>query len=224
MLSLSLPLSAPNSRPVHRPEPTPGEQSATPTPPGRGRLGRWVQGPRASRALQPPPGQAEPQASQISGQLRGSLRGTCGVRKREAGGETDPTPGPAAPTPCCPQCAGHGARRGRASQTRLTVISALHQPLSVGFSSSCDVQINPAPMQTFSPFLPNSASVQLPSNRRDKKRRGNPEPSPQPMNTAGFGAGGDPPSGSARGVFPLFFSMNWRPKRQRLVFSWQMNE
>lgn len=42
--------------------------------------------------------------------------------------------------------------RGRASQTRLTVIAALHQPLSVGFSSSCDVQINPAPMQTFSPL------------------------------------------------------------------------
>lgn len=39
-------------------------------------------------------------------------------------------------------------------------------PLSVEFSSSCDVQIDPAPMQTFPPFFPNSAPVQLLSNRR----------------------------------------------------------
>lgn len=55
------------------------------------------------------------------------------------------------------------------SQTCLTVIAALHQPLSLGFSSFCDVQINPVSMQTFFPFFPTSASVQLPSNRREKK-------------------------------------------------------
>ena len=149
MFSLPLPLSAPNSRPVHRRDPTRREPSATPTPQS---AGAWGRGHCTRRALQPPPRQTEPEARQTRGKLPGSPRKTCGVREREAGGETDPTPGPAAPTPCCPQRAGHGARRGRASQTRLTVIAALHQPLSVGFSSSCDVQINPAPMQTFSPL------------------------------------------------------------------------
>lgn len=110
MFSLPLPLSAPNSRPVHRRDPTRREPSATPTPQS---AGAWGRGHCTRRALQPPPRQTEPEARQTRGQLPGSPRKTCGVREREAGGKTDPTPGPAAPTPCCPQRAGHGARTGK---------------------------------------------------------------------------------------------------------------
>lgn len=87
-----------------------------PNPPERGRVGSRGWGHRTRRALQPPPRQAEPGARQLHRQLPGSPRGTCGVREREAWGETDPTPGPAAPTPCCPQRAGQDARRGRAKR------------------------------------------------------------------------------------------------------------
>lgn len=78
-------------------------------------------------------------------------------------------------------------------------------PLSVGFSFSCDVQINPAPMH-FPLFFTNSYfSPTSEQSVGGKKKEENPEPSPQPKNTPGFGAGGDPLSRSARGVFPLFF-------------------
>lgn len=137
-----------------------------PRDPQRGRAGSWGRGHGTPRALQSPPprtpaaeagrgrGEADPRAT--PGLPTENLRG-----ERKGGPRRDgPTAGPAAPTPCCPQRAGRGARRGRAGQTRLTVIAALHKPLSVGFSSFRDVQINPALMQTFClSFLPNSASV-----------------------------------------------------------------
>lgn len=89
--SLPLPLSAPSSQPVRR-----RELAATPRPPA---WARWVVGPgtrHPARAAIPPPRTPAAEAGRgarlIRGQLPGSPRKTCGVREREARGETDPLP------------------------------------------------------------------------------------------------------------------------------------
>lgn len=119
--------------------------SAAPTPQSAGAWDRGLCTERAAASAQA--GRAP--AGQTRGQLSGSPRGTWELENGRPH-EKKPHSRPAAPTPCCPKRAGHGARRGE-SRTRLTVIAALHQPLSVGFSSPSEVQIIPAPMQTFAP-------------------------------------------------------------------------
>lgn len=144
MFSLPLSLSAPNSRPMQGRETTRGEPSVTPTAHS---AGAWGRGHYNAHAMHP-------------------RRETAGLEK---GGRRRETPLPVRLHLL------HVAHKAPTTAPRVEEQNASHRdrgftptPLR-WISSSCDVQINPAPMQTFPPppFFPNSAPVQLRSNRRE---------------------------------------------------------
>lgn len=93
-------------------------------------------------------------------------------------------------------------------------------PLSVGFSFSCDVQINPAPMH-FPLFFTNSyfspTSEQSVGGKKKRGKSGAKSPAEEHSGIRGWRR--PPFQKRTRSIssFFFFFSMNWRPKRQRRV-------
>lgn len=141
--------------------------SATPTPPECGRVGSGTLHP-APCSLRP--GRPSPRPGRPAGQLSGSRRGTWELEKGRPQ-ERNPPPDPAAPTPCCPERAGPGARRGEEPNAPHRDRGFAPTPLRwTLFFQRC--ANNSSPDANFPPFFPNSASVQLRSNRRELKRRG----------------------------------------------------
>ncbi|XP_072616566.1 uncharacterized protein [Vulpes vulpes] len=81
----------------------------------------------------------------------------------------------------------------------------LHQPLSAGLAASCDVQIKSSPDANSPPTPLLSKLCFVPSSERSaggKSGAKSPADEQQAL-TPGLGAGRDPPSANARGVFPF---------------------
>lgn len=132
MFSLPPPLSAPNSRPMQGGEQTRGQPSVTPTPQS---AGAW--GPQAGDTVlgmhrSPRRGGPSPGSGRYTGSSRDSRGKPARLEKGRPGERQTPLPvwlhllhvAHSAPA----------TAPGAVDPKRLTVIAALHQPLSVGFS------------------------------------------------------------------------------------------
>lgn len=106
------------------------------------------------------------------------------------------------------------------------MIAALHQPLSVGFSSPSEVQIIPAPVQTLAPSFQTLLQSNFGAIGASEKGEENPELSPQPINTPRFRAGGDdPPFPEAHAEYFLVFLNELEAEAPTAsLSSWQMSE
>lgn len=110
------------------------------------------------------------------------------------------------------------------SQTCLTVIAALQQPLSVGFSSSCDVQIKSSPDANFSSLLSklcfSPSSEQSAGGKKERKIRSQ-VPSRLTLRGSGLGA---TPLLETHAEYFLFLNELEAEAPTASVFSWQMSE
>lgn len=149
----------------------------------RGRCKGWEQlpdrgapGARARRVAGPgtPLGWAHPRQSSLRlSRARATRRKPAGFEIRRRGEKQTPLPVRLHLLHVA-HTASATAPAGKKSETRLTVIAALHKPLSLEVVSFCDVQINPAPMQTFFALLSKlrfSSTFEQPAGGRKKGKK-----------------------------------------------------
>lgn len=202
MFPLPLPLSAPNSPPMQGQQPTRDKESATPTPQSGGAwgpgAGDTVPGAHCSpRRGRPSPGQGSSTGSSLDphGEPAGLEKGRPEERQTPLlvllhllhVAHNAPAKTPGGEEPNVP----HRDRGFAPTPLRWILV---FQRCANKIQSRCKL---------FAPSFQTLLQSKFRAIGGRKKGEENPEPSPQPMNTPGFGAGGDPPSRNARGVFPF---------------------